>query len=78
MFSCGASINTEVKRSNNCVSLSGDCVDCLSNLYNKGIDKPDRKSCFSCIQYDACSSGTYSLPSVSGSSNNKDEDGSDE
>ena len=74
MVSCGAFINTEVKRPTNCASLSGDCLDCLSSVYNKGIDKPDRKNCFSCIQYDACSSGTYSLPTVSGSSNNKDED----
>lgn len=64
MFSCGATINTEVKKSNNCTSLSGDCMDCLSNLWNKGEDKPDRKNCSACTKHDECVSGTSSLPTL--------------
>ncbi len=74
--SCGATVTTEVKRSNNCTSLSGDCSDCLSSLWNKGEDKPDRKNCFACAQYDACTSNT--LPSNSGNGSTKDEEDSNE
>lgn len=70
--SCGANINTEVKRANNCASLSGECMDCLSSSWNRGEDKPDRKNCFACAQLDACTSNTY--PSNSRSGSTKDED----
>jgi hypothetical protein len=77
MFSCGASINTEVKRSNNCDSLSGDCMDCLSSLWNKGEDKPDRKSCSACAEHDVCVAGLKVWPTKN-TSVTEDKEDSDE
>ncbi len=74
--SCGATMNTEVKKSNNCSSLSGDCMDCLSNLWNKGEDKPDRNNCSACVEHDVCVAGLKVWPTKESST--KDEEDSNE
>lgn len=75
--SCGATINTEVKKSNNCSSLSGDCMDCLSSLWNKGEDKPERKSCSACAEHDVCVAGLKVWPTKN-TSVTEDKEDSDE